>query len=196
MTVIMKDSRKQLSHERIVEVAARQIRRAGHEGVGVADVMKQAGLTHGGFYAHFASRDALLVEALQRAGEQGTEALLAHIDRQQTGGKSRLHALVTGYLHDSQLNTAEQGCVVAALGSEMPRQQDAVREAARERVQALISLTASCLPAGSTEAPLLAAALVGSLQLARTLGGKAGKTLLAQSRDALLARYESPGRSD
>ena len=61
-------TRKELSHERIVNVAARAIRRAGYRGVGVADIMKEAGLTHGGFYAHFSSRDALLVEAMQRAG--------------------------------------------------------------------------------------------------------------------------------
>ena len=57
-------SRKELSHERIVATAARAIRRGGFHGVGVADIMKEAGLTHGGFYAHFSSRNALLAEAL------------------------------------------------------------------------------------------------------------------------------------
>ncbi len=61
-------SRKELSHERIVDAAARAIRREGYAGVGVADVMKEAGLTHGGFYAHFPSRDAMLVAAMERAG--------------------------------------------------------------------------------------------------------------------------------
>ena len=61
-------SRKALSHERIVDAAARAIRREGYAGVGVADVMKEAGLTHGGFYAHFPSRDALLAAAMERAG--------------------------------------------------------------------------------------------------------------------------------
>lgn len=64
-------SRKELSHDRIVEAAARAIRREGYAGVGVADVMKEAGLTHGGFYAHFPSRDAMLVAAMERAGRDG-----------------------------------------------------------------------------------------------------------------------------
>ena len=64
--------RKQRSHERIVDAAARAIRQRGYAGVGVADVMKEAGLTHGGFYAHFPSRDALIVAALERAA-QGLE---------------------------------------------------------------------------------------------------------------------------
>lgn len=188
--------RKELSHQRIVEVAARQIRRGGVAGVGVADVMKQAGLTHGGFYAHFASRDALVVEAMTLAGQQGLALLSEHIARQRSRGESPLQSLVKGYLRDSLLDDLEQGCVVAALGSEMPRLDDAPREAARERVQALIELARACLPAHAEhQAPLLAAGLVGSLQLARSLGGKPGKALLAQSREALIARHEAPNPS-
>src|SRR5258708_20431950 len=62
------NARKEETHDRIVDAAARAIQRHGYAGVGVADVMKEAGLTHGGFYAHFDSREALLVEALERAG--------------------------------------------------------------------------------------------------------------------------------
>src|SRR3954467_14042619 len=61
--------RKEITHNRIVETAARAIRRSGYHGTGVADIMKEAGLTHGGFYAHFASRDAMLAEAADKAGE-------------------------------------------------------------------------------------------------------------------------------
>src|ERR1700730_17221708 len=64
------NSRKEETHERIVDAAARAIHRHGYAGVGVADVMKEAGLTHGGFYAYFGSRDALIVEALERAGRK------------------------------------------------------------------------------------------------------------------------------
>ena len=64
------NSRKEATHERIVDAAARAIHRHGYAGVGVADVMKEAGLTHGGFYAYFGSRDALIVEALERAGRK------------------------------------------------------------------------------------------------------------------------------
>ena len=63
-------NRKEATHERIVEAAARAIRRSGYGGTGVADIMKDAGLTHGGFYAHFESREAMLAEAADRAGAE------------------------------------------------------------------------------------------------------------------------------
>jgi len=68
---------KDASHERIVSAAARAIRRSGYDGTGVADIMKEAGLTHGGFYAHFSSRDAMLREALERAGRDSAQRLSA-----------------------------------------------------------------------------------------------------------------------
>src|SRR5881392_3058213 len=67
--------RKEVTHERIVNAAARAIRRSGYDGIGVAEIMKDAGLTHGGFYAHFASREALLAEAADRAGAEGMAVL-------------------------------------------------------------------------------------------------------------------------
>ena len=73
-------SRREVTHDRIVEVAARALRRHGFDGVGVADVMKQAGLTHGGFYAHFASREALLAEAVERAGRDTGVRLREYVD--------------------------------------------------------------------------------------------------------------------
>ena len=66
-------SRKALTHERIVDTAARAIRRGGFSGVGVADIMKEAGLTHGGFYAHFKSKDELVETALQHAVQTDPE---------------------------------------------------------------------------------------------------------------------------
>ena len=65
---------KEVTHERIVEAAARAIRRSGYDGTSVADIMKEAGLTHGGFYAHFASREAMLAEAADRAGAEAVAA--------------------------------------------------------------------------------------------------------------------------
>lgn len=196
MTVIMKSvsSRKELSHNRIVDVASRAIRRAGYRGVGVADIMKEAGLTHGGFYAHFDSRDALLVEAMQRAGNDSHAALSDAMARRMAKGSSRFAALVWAYLHDSHLDRPEQGCVVAALGSEMTRQEDAVRDEARQRVKALVALVDEALPAGTERgrAAVVAATLVGALQLARTLGGQAGRALLAQTREALIQRHDTP----
>lgn len=182
-------TRKEQSHARIVEVASRAIRRAGYRGVGVADIMKEAGLTHGGFYAHFASRDALLVQAMQHASGDNEAALLEAMARLIAKGHTRFSALVLAYLHDSHLQRAENGCVVAALASEMARQGDAVQEEAQRRVKHLVKFVRSTLPESTKpeEAEAITATLVGALQLARTLGGKAGNTLLAHTRKALLA---------
>ncbi len=193
MMVIMSapPTRKELSHERILDVASRAIRRAGYRGVGVADIMKEAGLTHGGFYAHFESRDALLVEAMQQASRDNQAALAEAMQRRVAKGGTRFAALVGSYLHDSNLAQPDQGCVVAALASEMTRQDAAVREEARCRVNDLVALVESTLPAGTApgEAAVVTATLVGALQLARTLDGKAGRALLAQTRKSLVQRH-------
>ncbi len=183
--------RKTQTHERILEVAARAIRRGGYDGIGVADIMKEAGLTHGGFYAHFASRDAMLVEAMRRAGQESERHVAEQVGQRRVAGESAFAALVQTYLHDSQLTAAECSCVVAALASEMPRQHDAVLAGARERVQVLIDSVRGTLPAAAaSHAPALTATMVGALQLARTLGGRAGKAMLASARQSLLNQYE------
>jgi len=164
-------SRKEATHERIVRAAARAIRRSGYHGTGVADIMKDAGLTHGGFYAHFASRDALLAEATQRAGRDTGAVLVDRLRQAQAQGMSPFSALVHTYLADAQLENAECGCVVAALASEIPRQSEEVASAARARVLGLIELVRRTLPASvdPAQAQVVAATLVGTLQLARTL---------------------------
>ncbi len=183
-------TRKEQSHERIVDVAARAIRRAGYSGVGVADVMNEAGLTHGGFYAHFASRDALLIEAMQRAGRDNQAALSAAIERRMAKGHSRFSALVSAYLDEKHLDS-ERGCVVAALASEMTRQHDVVKEEARRRVSGLLEFVRSAMPEGAHagQAEVITATMVGALQIARTLGGTPGRALLAQTREALIQTY-------
>lgn len=188
-------NRKALTHERIVDTAARVIRRAGFHGVGVADIMKEAGLTHGGFYAHFPSRDALLAEALAHAGRQSAERIAKGNATREARGASPFRALVEGYLSERHLSGTENGCAVAALASEMPRQSPEVRDAATQRVRGLIELVARALPEGTdpTSAPAIASQLVGALQLARALGENTeGKALLAANRQALLARFDPP----
>jgi AcrR family transcriptional regulator len=185
-------SRKALTHERILETAARAIRRAGFNGVGVADIMKEAGLTHGGFYAHFASRDALLAEALEHAGRQSATRMAKAGATRQARGASPFQALVESYLSDRHLSGTENGCAVAALASEMPRQSPDVRASAAQRVRGLIALVERSLPAHAEpgSAAAIASQMVGALLLARGLGDNAeGKSLLAASRRALLAQH-------
>jgi AcrR family transcriptional regulator len=188
-------SRKQQTRDRILDTAAGVLRQAGFAGVGVADIMQRAGLTHGGFYAHFPSRDALLAQALARAGEDSQARMQRNTEAAAHKGISAFRGLVQGYLSEAHLRSPESGCPVAALLSDLPRQSDAVREAGAERVQSLIGRVAQALGPGHGEedAALAASQLVGALQIARALGDNArGKRHLAAAREALLQQYDRP----
>ena len=163
---------KEATHERIVEAAARAIRRSGYDGTGVADIMKDAGLTHGGFYAHFPSREAMLAEAADRAGSESV-ANMQHIAA-ASPPRHALEAMMRAYLSKAHVEEIEKGCAVAALGSEMPRQAPEVRRAATRRIKEMIDLVARQSPdwgqPGAHEHALfLVAAMVGALVLARAV---------------------------
>ena len=165
-------SRKEATHERIVEAAARAIRRSGYSGTGVADIMKDAGLTHGGFYAHFESREAMLAEAADRAGAESG----ATLERIAAGAppEKALQTLMRAYLSKEHLQGVERGCPMAALGSEMPRQAAEVRRAATRRIKEMIDLVARQLPEwgkpGAHEQALATVStMVGALVLARAV---------------------------
>lgn len=189
-------TRKEETHDRIVAVASRALRRNGYAGVGVADVMREAGLTHGGFYAHFASREALLAEALERAGRDSLAAVEQAVQTRRSRRASPFRALVEAYLGEEHLHATDSGCPVAALGGEMPRQAAELRDASARRVQGLIRLVEQALPPGrQSAAPVIAASLVGTLQVARALGGSEALSLLAASRKALLQQHDTPPAS-
>jgi len=180
MMTIMKSShvkqsalgRKEATHERIVEVAARAIRRSGYGGTGVADIMKEAGLTHGGFYAHFESRDALLAEAGDRAGAESV-ALAARIAAAAPPGQA-LQAMMRAYLSQEHIAAIETGCPVSALGSEMPRQAPEVRHVATVHIKEMIDLFARQMPdwgqpRAHERAMALVCAMVGTTMIARAV---------------------------
>jgi TetR/AcrR family transcriptional regulator, transcriptional repressor for nem operon len=165
-------SRKEATHERIVDAAARAIRRSGYSGTGVADIMKDAGLTHGGFYAHFDSREAMLAEAADRAGAESV-ATLERLAASAPPEKA-LQTLMRAYLSKEHLQGVESGCPMAALGSEMPRQAPEVRRAATRRIKEAIDLVARQLPdwgkPGTHEKALSTlSTMVGALVLARAV---------------------------
>jgi TetR/AcrR family transcriptional regulator, transcriptional repressor for nem operon len=163
---------KEASHERILVAAARAIRRSGYDGTGVADIMKEAGLTHGAFYAHFASREAMLAEAADRAAAESYAVatdVIATVPQHQA-----LEALVRAYLSKEHLEGIEAGCPVSALGSEMPRQSPEVRHVATRRIKEMVDLVARQLPdwgqpSAHERALVTVATMVGTLMLARAV---------------------------
>lgn len=167
-----KSGKKQASHDRIVDVTAKVIRRSGYHGTGIADIMKEAGLTHGGFYAHFSSREALLAEAADRAGAEAV-ASAAAIAAAAPAGQA-LQQMVQAYLSELHVQGIELGCPIVALGSEMPRQAPEVRHAATRRIKEMIDLVARQSPEwGNSDAHenalVTVATMVGTLLLARAV---------------------------
>ncbi|MBP8298224.1 MAG: TetR/AcrR family transcriptional regulator [Burkholderiales bacterium] len=163
---------KEATHDRIVDAAARAIRRSGYNGTGVAEIMKDAGLTHGGFYAHFASREAMLAEAADRAAGESVammERIAASLPPQQA-----LPAMMDAYLSKQHLDEIETGCATAALASEMPRQTAEVRRAHTRRIKEMIDLVSRQLPnwgqpGAHEQAMVTIATMVGTLVLARAV---------------------------
>ncbi|MEY4907212.1 MAG: hypothetical protein RL260_930 [Pseudomonadota bacterium] len=163
---------KDATHERIVAVAARAIRRSGYDGTGVADIMKEAGLTHGAFYAHFTSREAMLAEAAGRAcAESAATAadVVASVPRDKA-----LTAMLQAYLSKEHVEHADRGCPLAALGAETSRQAPEVRRVATRHVKEMIDLVARQSPdwgqpAAHERAIVTIATMVGALLLARAV---------------------------
>ena len=182
-------SRKEASHERILQAATRAIRRSGYAGTGVADIMREAGLTHGGFYAHFDYREAMLAEAADRAGAETVTFLEQFASAAPPG--DGYQSLLKTYLSRAHVERAETGCPVAALGSEMPRQASEVREAATRRIKDMINLVArhapdSSKPEGQRKALATTATMVGALILARAVDDRQlGDDVLAAALEQL-----------
>lgn len=172
ITLNARTAAKEASHERIVSAAARAIRRSGYDGTGVADIMREAGLTHGAFYAHFTSREAMLAEAADRAC---VESAAAAADAVASAPHGRaLESMLRAYLSREHVEHAEMGCPLAALGSETPRQAPEVRRVATRHLKEMIDLVARQSPdwgqPGAHEQALVTiATMVGTLLLARAV---------------------------
>jgi len=163
---------KEASHERIVSVAARAIRRSGYEGTGVANIMKEAGLTHGAFYAHFASREAMLAEAAARACTDS--ASIAADAVASVPPEQALTYMLHAYLSRENLAQVERGCPLVALGSETVRQTPEVRRVTTRYIKEMVDLVARQSPdwgqAGVHERALVTVTtMVGTLLLARVV---------------------------
>jgi TetR/AcrR family transcriptional repressor of nem operon len=158
---------KATSHERIVKTASRRMRRGGIDSVSVAELMNEAGLTHGGFYRHFESRGELVAEAIADALEQGSQRVHASAE---LGRPAALAAIVDGYLSRLHRDKPETGCAVAALPTDIARTDPRARAAYSRQVRSYIEVLTGLTPDRSPDrAHLILAALIGALLLARAV---------------------------
>jgi TetR/AcrR family transcriptional repressor of nem operon len=178
---------KAASHERIVKAASRGIRRDGIDNVSVAELMSEAGLTHGGFYRHFKSRDDLVAEAIAEALAQGSQRFNASA---ALGGRAALATIVDGYLSRLHRDKPETGCAVAALPTDIARTDARARAAYSLQVRSYLDLLTELTPADDPdEAHLIVAALVGALVLARAVDDRALSDEILGSVTRALHRY-------
>jgi TetR/AcrR family transcriptional repressor of nem operon len=160
---------KESTRQRILEIAAARFRRDGIEKVGVADVMGEAGLTVGGFYSHFSSKEELVREAV---GSASSRSLVNFAKRVDEGG---MEAWIRYYLSPAHRDNPERGCAAAALSSELARHPASSRESFCAHMEKLLGVVEGQLPATMTAAVRkqtavgIFATLVGALQMARTV---------------------------
>ena len=164
-------AKKAASHDRILDIAAARIRRDGIDRLSVAELMKEAGLTHGGFYRHFDSREQLVAEATQRALSQGSAWTIAS---GKLGGQRGYTALVDGYLSTWHRDHPESGCGVAGVAADAARAGGPARGSYTRQVKECLAVIADLTgnpdrQAGKREAVLTLSALVGAISMARAV---------------------------
>ncbi|MGJ3647773.1 TetR/AcrR family transcriptional regulator [Sphingomonas sp. GlSt437] len=183
---------KAKTRERVLRVAARELRANGQANVSVARVMARAGLTHGGFYAHFASKDDLVVHAIGTMFEDARARVsaLAEDDPRQA-----LRAYIDFYLSPAHRDNRERGCPLPTLSGDVARGEPGARERFGVGVKALTDRLADRLGAMGSAAPesdasALLAQMVGAVALARAVADPAqSDAILADARANLIARF-------
>jgi TetR/AcrR family transcriptional repressor of nem operon len=176
------------NHDRIVDVAARQIRRQGTEAPSVAEIMSAAGLTHGGFYKHFESRDDLVAEAADRALTDSAAAAAAVTE----GAADPLAAFVDWYVSADHRDNPADGCAVVALGGDAPRAERRVRAAYRQQVERYLAHLEEML-GGEVDvrrrAVVALTTMVGAVLVARAVDDEAlSDEILRDVREAVAAQ--------
>ena len=186
---------KESTRRRIIETAAARFRKDGIEAVGLADLMAEAGLTHGGFYSHFSSKEDLVKAAMEEAS---CNSIHNFNRRMEEGG---LEAWIRTYLRTAHRDHPERGCAAAALASELARHPKATRKVFTENLAKVTTAIESHLPASLSPALKrktatgVFATLIGAMQMARVADDPAlsDEILEAGITSALtLARIESP----
>lgn len=181
---------KQETHDRIVRKASVRLREKGAHGIGVADLMKEAGLTHGGFYAHFDSREALVIEAFGYAMDRSMEHWRKITD--EVSPEKRLALIAEAYLSALHRDNPGHGCSIPALGAEIARESPKARRAFAGKLDEMIELLADYIPnvprkAARKQAIATLATMAGTMLLAR-IGGSSelSDEVLKVGRDGAL----------
>lgn len=187
---------KQQTRKRIIESAAAAFRARGIAGVRVEDVMTAAGLTHGGFYAHFDSKEALLEEALGHAGGETLTRLSGALGPRE--GDRSLAAVADAYLSPEHVTHPQHGCPVAALGPEVAREDGRSREALAAGLKDRLEWMRSLAPAGGKrredQVIGVLACMIGGVVLARVLGQEAAPGILRGCRSFIRGALEEGPR--
>jgi TetR/AcrR family transcriptional regulator, transcriptional repressor for nem operon len=186
---------KAQTHAKIVKRASVKLRERGAHGIGVADLMKDAGLTHGGFYAHFPSREALVIEAFTHAMDRSTE----HWQKlsETTPPEKRLSKIVNGYLAPLHRDDPGHGCAVPTLGAEIARESARTRKVFSGRMSRMIDMLTdqiqSVSPKAARKQAIAAmATMIGTLVMSRIAGsGEFSDEILGAGREAVLGREKS-----
>ena len=179
------------THARIVKKASVRLREKGAHGIGVADLMKEAGLTHGGFYSHFESREALVIEAFTHAMNRSMENWRKVADDKPSA--QRLETVISKYLTPLHRDAPGQGCALPSLGADIARESPKTRKAFAAKLDGMIELLAENFPESGPktarkQAMALLSTMVGALLMARIAGtGEMSDAILSAGRDAALA---------
>jgi TetR/AcrR family transcriptional regulator, transcriptional repressor for nem operon len=187
----MRKSRKETAEtrQRIIEAAATEFRRDGIVGTGLADFMASAGLTHGGFYKHFESKDEVVRESLELAAATWIDSMESTLSR--SSGARKLSGAITTYLSLKHRDDVGDGCPFVALGSELARGSNAVRETATCGIEKLIDLIAAELhdmppAAARKQAQVMLATMIGAMTMARMVTDPdLSASILRQARKSL-----------
>jgi TetR/AcrR family transcriptional regulator, transcriptional repressor for nem operon len=173
------------SRGRIIASAARMFRERGVAAVGIVEIMQKAGMTHGGFYKHFESKDALVAAACSFAMAQSSATLHRAAEKAHKG--EELKAIIDAYLTRAHCDNPGRGCALAALGGEIGNGKSAARKALAEGRTKLIALIEQYWsgPNAKDHATSVAATMVGAIINARIANSKSADDILRAARRAL-----------
>jgi TetR/AcrR family transcriptional repressor of nem operon len=186
------EDHKQKTRAKVLSVAARAIRADGPDRIGVAAIMAEAGLTHGGFYAHFASKEDLIAEAIGQMFLESQVKMEAHVAGK--AGKAALEAYINFYFSRAHRDGRDSGCPLPALSADLPRLPDRARQRFGEGVEGMRRRLAGWLSEIGKAAPEALATstlaeMVGAVTLARAVADRGqSDAMLKISRAALRAR--------